>query len=169
MSLTFVKIGINDDSQLMTIERLANEIWIDHYSPIIGKDQVDYMLDKFQSLGVMKEQILNAYAYYLIQCKQESIGYFAIQQRESKIFISKVYIKKSHRGNGYFSEILKFIEEKALKKNCNYLELTVNVNNHLSIDTYLSKGFYISHPEVFDIGNGYIMDDFVMLKELTIN
>ena len=31
------------------IARLAQEIWHEHYKPIIGEQQVAYMLEKFQS------------------------------------------------------------------------------------------------------------------------
>ena len=46
--------GKNDLDQ---IETMAEVIWHEHYTPIIGKEQVVYMLDKFQSTDSMKVQI----------------------------------------------------------------------------------------------------------------
>ncbi len=37
------------------VESLAYSIWREHYTPIIGRHQVEYMLEKFQS----KEALLN--------------------------------------------------------------------------------------------------------------
>ena len=38
-----------EDNDIKTIVKLADEIWNQHYLPIIGKEQVDYMLGKNQS------------------------------------------------------------------------------------------------------------------------
>ena len=44
---------------------LAHSIWNEHYIPIIGKEQVDYMLAT-QSEQAIKEQIDEGYRYFLI-------------------------------------------------------------------------------------------------------
>jgi diamine N-acetyltransferase len=40
---------VRSEEQIAEVARRAREIWLDHYVPIIGREQVDYMLDKFQS------------------------------------------------------------------------------------------------------------------------
>ncbi len=54
------------ETQIETVARLACEIWNQHFIPIIGKAQVDYMLEKFQSKRAISEQIENGYSYYLL-------------------------------------------------------------------------------------------------------
>ena len=41
------------------IAKLAETIWHEHYEPILGVDQVNYMVEHFQSLRAMKDQIAN--------------------------------------------------------------------------------------------------------------
>ena len=59
--------------QVETIEGLADEIWNEHFTRIIGKAQVDYMLDKFQSKEAITEQINNGFLYFLIINKDLNI------------------------------------------------------------------------------------------------
>ncbi len=51
-------IEVRNEDQIDIVESLANEIWTEHYTPIIGKDQVKYMLDKFQSKDARYRQWL---------------------------------------------------------------------------------------------------------------
>ena len=44
----------NLESDFKLIAQLADAIWREHYIPIIGKPQIDYMLDKYQSSKVIK-------------------------------------------------------------------------------------------------------------------
>jgi len=43
--------------ELLQIEEMANVIWHEHYTPIIGVEQVVYMLDKFQSVASMLSKL----------------------------------------------------------------------------------------------------------------
>ena len=45
----------NTISDYQQIESLADTIWREHYIPIVGKPQIDYMLDKFQSLRAIQK------------------------------------------------------------------------------------------------------------------
>ena len=55
-----------DSFQFRQISDLAAIIWAEHYTPIIGADQVIYMLDKFQSVDAIKKQILEGSEYYVL-------------------------------------------------------------------------------------------------------
>lgn len=153
--------------QLFCIERLATAIWNEHYTPIIGKAQVDYMLEKFQSIAAMNRQIANeGYAYYSIMRNSELIGYFAVKPEQDALFLSKLYLDKSARGKGYSRQAQQFIEQLARRSGLNKLRLTVNKYNTGSIKAYTALGFETIQEAVFDIGAGYVMDDYVMEKRL---
>ena len=51
--------------QFNQIAKLADVIWREHYTPIIGIDQVEYMIKKFQSTETMYTQYTNGYQYFL--------------------------------------------------------------------------------------------------------
>ena len=65
------------DTQLREITALRlNTICHEHFTPIIGRAQVLYMLDKFQSFSALKEQLRFAgYEYYQIFDGDEFCGY----------------------------------------------------------------------------------------------
>lgn len=150
--------------QLDLIENLADVIWHEHYTPIIGKDQVLYMLDKFQSTDTMLEQIKSGYRYYSIEQNNVVVGYLSYEKRDRTLFLSKIYLLKELRGKGIGRQAINFVMQVAKKLNCNKVGLTVNRFNVDSIKAYKKAGFIIAGELVQDIGNGYVMDDYLMEK-----
>ena len=59
---TIRKAETNED--LQEIAALADVIWHEHFTPIIGKEQVEYMLSRFQSYPALQDQVLTGYEYY---------------------------------------------------------------------------------------------------------
>ena len=58
-------IPVSNMELVYSVNAVAEEIWRDHYTPIIGKKQVEYMLEKFLSPEALVEQINSGYQYYL--------------------------------------------------------------------------------------------------------
>ena len=161
------KINIaNSEVDFNTITKLASTIWKEHYTPIIGIEQVDYMLDKFQSVNAIKKQIEEGAEYYLISHEESQVGYISVSQKKNSLFLSKIYILSSIRGKGVGKKAMQFIEDLAIEKQCNTVSLTVNKNNTNSIKAYEKMGFVKVKEIVIDIGNGFVMDDFKMEKSL---
>jgi len=149
-----------------TIAILAKGIWTEHYEPIIGIDQVNYMLKKFQSASAIKKQIEeNQFNYFIIN-NYENIGYISIKAEAESLFLSKIYIAKANRGQGLGKASMAFIDQQAKKMDCSKIYLTVNKYNTNSIKAYQKIGFKIVEELVMDIGNGYVMDDYKMEKVL---
>ena len=149
------------------ISDLAKEIWTEHYTPIIGIDQVNYMLEKFQSKKAIKSQILDDnYQYFSLINNNTFLGYLSIKKEETALFLSKIYIAKTSRGQGIGKAAMNFVEDQAITLNCKKIYLTVNKYNSNSIKAYQKIGFNKIEELVIDIGNGYIMDDYKMEKIL---
>jgi len=159
-------MSVVNAEQVATVESLGKVIWKQHYTPIIGVDQVDYMLNKFQSVSAINDQIFQGDEYYLILNEEDPIGYISLQKREQSLFLSKFYIHKEARGKGYGKLSLDFIHNRAKELGCKSIDLTVNKYNTNSIEAYKRMGFDITEEVVFDIGNGFIMDDYKMKKLL---
>jgi len=155
---------VKDIHQIETVARLAEQIWNQHFIPIIGKQQVDYMVERFQSVQAIKAQLKEGYQYYLFDNAKGYFGYTAVQPRGKELFLSKLYIKKSKRGKGYGRQALAFIESLAAMLDKSLVSLTVNRNNISTIKVYEKMGYTVSGEVVKDIGNGFIMDDFTMYK-----
>ena len=143
---------------------LSNEIWHEYWPCILSAEQIDYMVDKFQSERALNEQIENeCYSYYFIDDNNEHLGYFGISSKNKDyLFLSKLYLKKECRHLGYGKKV--FEEIKLIAKNLGYnkIQLTVNKNNLNTINAYLKYGFKTIDSIVSDIGNNFVMDDYIM-------
>ena len=157
---------VSDENRIGMVERLAFEIWNQHFIPIIGKAQVDYMLAKFQSKAAIAEQIANGYLYYLFVNGDQHIGYMAVQPQDERLFLSKLYLLSSERGKGYGRRAISFLEKLAVEKGVGKISLTVNRHNADTISAYERLGFQNVGTVVQDIGGGFVMDDYRMEKRL---
>ena len=144
--------------------KLAHKIWNEHYVAIIGQKQVDYMLDKFQSIGTIKSQIDKGYEYFLIFKNQKAVGYLCLIEdfTSKKLMISKIYTEKEVRGSGYGLQLVNFTKKIAQEKKIKTIWLTVNRYNSNAITWYQKLNFEIVKEVKMDIGNNYIMDDYVL-------
>jgi GNAT superfamily N-acetyltransferase len=156
---------VRSTEQIASIARLAREIWYEHYVPIIGRAQVEYMVDKFQSVAAIRDQIASGYEYYAIEHTGEAAGYVALQSQPGELFISKFYLRRAARGFGLGSATLAFIEKLSRERGLFRLALTVNKYNP-ALQIYLRLGFTNCGSVVADIGNGFVMDDYRMEKGL---
>ncbi|WP_256989667.1 GNAT family N-acetyltransferase [Paenibacillus sp. VTT E-133280] len=82
--------------------------------------------------------------------------------------MSKFYIGKEYRGRSYASQALAFLEKLRKDRNLSHIWLTVNRHNESSIAVYEKKGFRTVREQIADIGHGFVMDDFVMEKEIPV-
>nr|MBP7323562.1 GNAT family N-acetyltransferase [Deltaproteobacteria bacterium] len=160
--------AVTSSKEVKQVSRLAQEIWNEHYVPIIGQDQVTYMLARFQSEQAITEQLTEGCQYYLIVDGKRAVGYVGVvpQPETAHLFISKLYVKSSCRGIGLGKETLAFIEKLCRSLQLKTLTLTVNRHNHRSIAWYQAAGFSIIGPSIQDIGAGFVMDDFRMEKQV---
>jgi len=155
--IAFLRAKAGDSIELA---QLAETIWRQHFTPIIGEKQVNYMLTNFQSAKAIANFIDEGYEYYFINVNGINIGYLAIQNRQDHLHLSKFYILKKFRGNGYGKESMKFILSKAKEYKISSLKLVVNKDNADTIAAYEKMGFIKIGAPVTDIGGGFVMDDF---------
>ena len=163
--IDFSKAVRREDFELLA--RLADTIWREHYIPIIGEAQVDYMLHHFQSSEAISEQVASGMDYYVITSGTIPRGYLAIEKRGEELFLSKIYILKEYRGQGFGKAAMQFIGQQARNLRCSRIALTVNKNNSKSIQAYQKMGFRTEQPLVTDIGGGFVMDDYRMVRDLS--
>lgn len=158
---------VNTAEEIAEVAQLAAAIWREYYVSIITIEQIDYMIGKFQSVPAITDQIHHqGYEYYFIHHDGSAVGYMSARQEEGKLFLSKFYIGKEHRGRSYASQALAFLEQLCKDRNLSHIWLTVNRHNESSIAIYEKKGFRTVREQIADIGNGFVMDDFIMEKEI---
>ncbi len=158
---------VETTEEIKALAEMAEKIWHEFFPGIISEEQINYMVDKFQSAHAMTDQLQNhGYHYRILEADSEPVGYTGWKIEDGKLFLSKAYLKKEARGKGYFSVLLHFLEEQAKENNVHTIWLTVNKYNQHSIAVYEHKGFKKVRMQEADIGNGFIMDDYIMEKEI---
>jgi GNAT superfamily N-acetyltransferase len=151
------------------IQELAETTWWPTYEPIVGNEQVRYMLDAFYSTGVLSEQIGSGKQQYLIlRDAGVAKGFAAYSPRDENpdvYKLHKLYCLPSAQRRGYGRSLLSAVEQAVLDSGNTILEL--NVNRHNKARTFYERlGFEVVYEEDIHIGNGFEMNDFVMRKVL---
>ena len=157
-----IKLTENDETLITDLAALASEIWKEHYDPILGSEQNDYMIEKFQSAPAIKEQLKDNVSYCLVCTDSgEKAGFVAFYPRDNELYLSKFYLHKSHRGQGMARQMMDFVIAEAKKTGASSVTLNVNKYNDLAIAVYEKLGFKRLRSEKTDIGKGWYMDDYV--------
>jgi ribosomal protein S18 acetylase RimI-like enzyme len=163
--MNFIALDQNDAEKICEMSKMATEIIREHFDPIIGKSQNDYMLKRFQSVDAITNQLVQGYRYYFVQEENQNIGFVAFYPKKDAMYLSKFYLYKNIRGKGFAHEMLSFVVEETKKAGLSAIELNVNKYNS-ACQAYEKLGFKIIRSEKNDIGNGFFMDDYVYRLEL---
>jgi len=166
MSVTETLLKPASTEDIKTIQALAHNIWTEHYTPIIGDVQVNYMLEKIYSEQALLKQINEGpQQFFLIQNGSEIQGYLSFEtENENKGFINKFYLLSETRRSGLGKQA--FDALCGIYSTIKEIRLQVNRQNYKAINFYFKMGFVIEACADFDIGDGYFMNDFIMVKHL---
>ena len=155
--------SIEKVENIKQLASLAKEIWFEYWPGTLSNEQIEYMVKKFQSQKAIQNQIDNEnYTYYFINVNNENAGYFGVSDKKEYLFLSKIYIKKSYRHKGIGTKVFNEIIKITKSINLNKIRLTVNKHNINSINAYNKWGFKTIDSVVENIGNGFVMDDYIM-------
>ncbi len=125
------------------------------------------MLGRFQSKEAIGRQIREGCRYFLIQeGAGVPAGYFAVRPGKGELFLRKIYVRKDLRRRGYGRAAMALVEDEARRRRCRAISLAVNRNNHPALRAYENMGFRRVDSVVRDIGGGFVMDDYVMEKDV---
>ena len=159
-----LQLVLATEENISSIQSMADVIWRDHYPEIIGMEQVEYMLGRFYSTDGMLQQMRDGQQFYRVLVDGNPLGFLAIEARgEGSYFLNKLYIdtREQRRGLGraiWEALLLLLTDMRAMR-------LQVNRQNYKAINCYFKVGFVIERVADFDIGDGYFMNDFVMLYQ----
>ena len=150
--------------QLFIIQDLAYRIWPSTYGEILSKVQLDYMLDKFYNLNYLQNQLENGQHFILISNENVIVGFASYEfnfENSNKTKVHKIYVLPEIQGKGVGKILMDFIRNKAIE-NTN-LGLLLNVNRFNKAITFYQKyGFVNKNSVDIEIGNGYLMQDYIL-------
>ncbi len=147
------------------LTQLAHTIWYQHYPAIISHEQIAYMLDgRFSDEKLLRYIDSSTQWFWLLWQNEQAVGYLscALQPENQSLKLEQIYLLRDLKGQGLGKGLMRHCCEFARAKQCRSVWLTVNKFNHDSIAFYKANGFIVREEAQFDIGNGYVMDDFVM-------
>ncbi|MEK8179662.1 GNAT family N-acetyltransferase [Flavobacterium buctense] len=164
-----VVIENNTDANFTDVRAIANEVWPKTYGSILSQAQLDYMMNMMYSVEALQLQS-NEKNHHFILAKEDDISVgFASYEFEAnatnKTKIHKIYVLSSQQGKGTGKTLLDFIAREARCQNNSAVFLNVNKYNSAQ-HFYTKQGFEITEEIVIDIGQGYVMDDYIMEKKI---
>lgn len=150
------------ENEIEKVADLAKTIWAKHYPSIIGQEQVDYMLkNMYNTESLLKQVNEKKQLFHFINLGNDNIGFLSVTlEGKDHWMLNKFYVLEEKAGKGIGTRILEELKKIIQPKK---ISLTVNRKNYKSINFYFKNGFKIESTAVFDIGNGFVMDDFVMV------
>jgi ribosomal protein S18 acetylase RimI-like enzyme len=145
------------------VQQLAHEIWHQHYPGIISMEQITFMLESNYSEAALLQQKSEGQQLFMIGATEAAPqGFLGVYPRSTEaLFISKWYILTALHGQGIGRNSFLLLQQRFPEVNC--MRLQVNRQNYKAINFYFSLGFRIERCADFDIGNGYFMNDFIMI------
>lgn len=166
MDIELVKTETEEDIDILC--RVAEKAWMETYENLLPKGQPEYMIEKFQSPPAVKEQMASqGYIYRLILgdgVPGGFVGYAPGYEGRNEIFLSKLYLLPALKGIGAARKALNLVEAEAHRLGYPSIRLTVNKGNTHAYEVYRHWGFEAVESTVTDIGSGYVMDDYIMVK-----
>ena len=159
------KAGLQDFD---IINDLAAKIWYPTYVPILSHEQVEYMLKMMYSREAIEEQIaIKGHHFLLLSEGDDHLGFasYELNYRFGTAKLHKLYVLPQSQGKGAGKLLVRKVELEAAKNGNDTIVLNVNRYN-TAVNFYLKSGYVKSGEEDIAIGNGYLMEDYIMQKHL---
>ena len=159
-----ISIQKNTDDNFTTIRAIAAEVWPIAYGAILSQEQLDYMMEMMYSIPSLKKQAASNKHFILAIENDIPVAFASYEFNYNgtlKTKIHKIYVLSNQQSKGIGKMLINYIINEATQNKQEGLHLNVNKNN-VAQHFYKKLGFTILYEEVLDIGNCYVMDDFVM-------
>lgn len=161
------------------VQKIAHNTWPDTFGNILSEAQIDYMLAMMYSLEAIQEQVSKGHVFHLLAEAQTDdlnegtatrftpVGYVSHQldYLPGTTKIHKLYALPAVQGKGYGKAMIGKVEAIARAEEQHTLRLDVNYENQ-AVGFYEYLGFKKIGRYDTDIGQGYLMEDWIMEKTL---
>lgn len=158
-----------DRNQLNLIREIAEKTWPHAFGEILSSAQLAYMMEMMYSIEVLEKQYDAGHEFYLFDEKNVPLGFMGIEpnyKNKKQLKIHKLYILPEQQGKKIGEKFIQFAEKRCVELQLPLLTLNVNRYNEKAIAFYLKLHFKNVLSEDIEIGNGYLMEDYVMEKEI---
>jgi len=161
--------SVENDADLRCVAALADIIWREHYAGLIDDAQIEYMLERGYAPARLAADVeQQGVRYWLASLNRAAVGFAAAGPDESDpgFWLHKLYVHRDARRQGAARGLLRQAESLGRTRGARNIQLRVNRGNRLAIAVYEKLGFKKNRCHVKDIGNGFVMDDYLLSKTL---
>lgn len=155
---------------IYNIQVLSDIIWPVTFKEILSQEQIKYMMDMMYSTSSLEKQMTELNHHYLLAEEDgEYLGFVSYEinyKGTQTTKVHKIYVLPSTQGKGVGRFFIDTVSTIAKKNNNTILSLNVNRFNK-AIEFYKRMGFDFHASENIDIGNGFLMEDYIMNKTLS--
>lgn len=126
------------------------------------------MLARMYHLETMARELRDGVAYerLLIQDQLRGFSSYGPVPNTRELKLHKLYIHPDTQRQGLAHMLLQRVEMAAREQRLDQIVLAVNKQNAPAIAAYRKHGFTIRDSVVVKIGDGFVMDDYVMVKPI---
>ena len=170
MQIEIVPLTEND---IDAVARLARVVWQDTYTSIITQAQIDYMLGERYAAPRLREELQTPGIWWDLARIRDGEGYrlagFAASYLTGvpgEMKLDKLYVDPARQRAGIGGTLIATVAGRAREQGCTSLILAVNKNNARAIGAYRKHGFAVRESVRVDIGQGFVMDDYIMALSL---
>jgi GNAT superfamily N-acetyltransferase len=156
--------------ELPEVQRLAGVVWRAHYPGIISAAQIEYMLARGYALDALARFLSSpdrGLELAAIDGELAGLAAWNLTDDPATAKLDKLYVLPARQRSGVGGRLIARVEALAREAGATQLVLNVNKHNAQAIRAYERHGFAIRDAVVVDIGEGFVMDDYVMAKLLT--
>ena len=151
--------------EIALIQDLAKRSWEAAYAKILSPNQISYMMAEMYSEKIISEQMDDPNWQYFIVADDEgtNLGFlgYELNYNSNTTKLHRIYMVPEAKGKGAGKFALNFLKREVANHDNDRIILNVNKHNEAR-GFYESQGFTVYEEGVFDIGNGYVMDDYLM-------
>jgi ribosomal protein S18 acetylase RimI-like enzyme len=147
---------------------LAVRIWRQYYPCILSHAQIEYMLPRMYSADVIASELVRGVIWSIAERDGQPIGFSSLEVEAGmgRAKLHKLYLLPEFHGKGIGKGMLEHVKAVAAAGGAKEVYLQVNKRNQRAIKAYQRSGFRISKEIVVDIGDGFVMDDYIMRTDV---
>ena len=167
MDITFEELTTPES--LARVRAITNVIWAETFADILSPEQIRYMMEMMYSVPVMEKELFSGVFFDLCLVDGEDAGYTsfsACPDEPGTAKLHKVYLLERFHGQGIGQKMLAHACARCREKGFSRVILAVNKRNVKAQKAYVRAGFAVRESVCKDIGEGFVMDDYIMGKTL---
>ncbi|MBR4171403.1 MAG: D-tyrosyl-tRNA(Tyr) deacylase [Kiritimatiellae bacterium] len=163
-------VPVETEAQVTRVRKIAEETWPHCYGDIISSEQIDYMIEWMYNAEAVRKQTSGGTPFYLVLADGEEAGLVSFDKiphaETHDCELHKIYVLPQYWSRGIGNWILNQVCEITRQQGAESVWLRVNKNNMRAQKAYRTAGFFQRQAICTDIGNGFVMDDFIFRKRL---